>query len=95
MTSMEAQWAIRPEVWLIHCCNGTEKVQMNYPGRSMPSRFLTRELTFLASRYGMMTMGSGPIFGSRDSVDAAQNRAVMQQGMGMGSGTCCLGCGDL
>ncbi|KAK8821139.1 hypothetical protein WA538_005768, partial [Blastocystis sp. DL] len=39
-----------------------EKVQMNYPGRSVPT-----------SRYGMMTMGN-----------AAQNRAMMQQGMGMG-----------
>ena len=39
-----------------------------------------------ASRYGMMTMGSEHIFYPRDSVDAAQNRAMMQQGMGMGGG---------
>ena len=31
-------------------------------------------------------MGSEHIFYPRDSVDAAQNRAMMQQGMGMGGG---------
>ena len=40
----------------------------------------------LASRYGVMAMGSEPTLFSRDSVDAAQNRAMMQQGMGMGAG---------
>ena len=40
----------------------------------------------LASRYGVMAMGSEPTYTSRDSVDAAPNRAMMQQGMGMGGG---------
>lgn len=39
MTSMEVRWAIRPEVCLVCVCDRIEKVQMNYPGRSMPSRY--------------------------------------------------------
>ena len=86
MTSMEVQWAIRPEVCLVCFANRIDKVQMNYPGRSVPSRCLGLRLTVTASRYGVMTMGSDPLFFSRDSLDAAQNRAMMQQGMGMGAG---------